>query len=77
MAGSSDLTVDQQDWYEQRFGVRFLSVQENHVRPSRRVRRALKHGAGSRVTANDVLVYLRQQELMDKLTAAPLAARPT
>lgn len=39
MTGSSVLTEEQRDWYEKRYGVRYVAIAENHVRPSRRVRR--------------------------------------
>lgn len=38
--GQSDLTEEQQAWYKARFGVRYLSVQEQPQRPPRRWRRS-------------------------------------
>jgi len=39
MSGSSPLTAEQQEWYEQRFGVRYIRVQTQPFQPPRRVRR--------------------------------------
>jgi hypothetical protein len=39
MTGSSLLTDEQQEWYRERFGVSYIAIAENHLRPSRRVRR--------------------------------------
>jgi hypothetical protein len=40
--GSSKLTPEQQEWYVQKFGRRYLYVQQTPQVPPRRVRRRLR-----------------------------------
>jgi hypothetical protein len=55
------LTPDQQDWYQNRFGERYVAVAENPLRPSRRVRRG-------RGTKADEQVFAFQRDALRKLT---------
>lgn len=71
MNGSSKLTAEQQAWYQETFGVSPVAIQENHLRPSRRVRRALRYGCGRDVSDGDVRLYGQQRQLMKRLQGRP------
>lgn len=67
--GSSRLTPEQQEFYETRFGVRYHAIAENPIRPSRKLRRALKHGPGRQtITTAELQILDRQRELERALT---------
>lgn len=67
MTGSSKLTAEQQDYYANRFGERYVAVQEQPLRPSRRVRRA-KNGKRHTLTNTDIAVYDSQRDALRKLS---------
>jgi len=67
--GSSPLTPEQQEWYEQRFGVRYVAVAEQPFRPSRRIRR------GRPKDATDMRAFEEQQRVLRLLAKTPLKAQ--
>lgn len=69
--GTSTLTEEQQAvWLEKR-GQHYLSVAEQPLRPSRRVRRALRFsGAARNVTAQDIALLDVQHDVAEKLRQA-------
>lgn len=69
MSGSSKLTPEQSDWYLARYGVRYSSVQEAPLRPSRRVRR------GRPRDNNDLRVLRAQNETARMLEKQSLQAK--
>ena len=68
MTGSSPLTAEQTAWYEDRFGLRYVTVAENHLRPSRRTRR------GRHRDVHDVAVHQAQIKTILALRRNPLEA---
>jgi hypothetical protein len=69
--GSSRLTPEQQEFYTGRYGERYLAVQENHVRPSRRVRRA-KAGKRHALTQRDFDALEVQRKMIETLQATTI-----
>jgi hypothetical protein len=61
MTGSSVLTEEQREWYRERYGVSYVAIAENHIRPSRRVRR------GRARDQMDVDVLGAQRQALDAL----------
>lgn len=69
--GSSKLTDEQADFYVGRFGERYTTVQEQPLRPSRRVRRAKKgKRAASALTQTDLTVRETQHQMQQRLEQA-------
>lgn len=66
--GSSKLTDEQADFYAGRFGERYTTVQEQPLRPSRRVRRAKKgKRAATALTQTDLAVRETQHQMHHRL----------
>lgn len=63
---SSPLDEGQQEFYRDRFGDRYVAVQEQPLQPSRRVRRALKHNRG--ITEQDAQLLDAQRTLRERIT---------
>jgi hypothetical protein len=64
----SKLTPEQQEWYREKFGVRYSHVQDTPLQPSRRVRR----GRGDR---NDAKVLEYQKKVLAHLSSNPIKAK--
>lgn len=71
--GTSTLTEQQQAvWLEKR-GQHYLSVAEQPLRPSRRVRRALRfRGAARNVTGQDIALLQVQRDVGEQLRQATI-----